>query len=183
MATTRLGWREMRTALKLTAGLAILAVLYSPQSGRASAKNTPGNRTHVTIENPHCLDVPAQHVQVVHEIVCRVVAEEFQVDEAKVDCRLRLVLGEEKDRSAADEANGIYTVYLISWDEPAFAISDMRLAVQRMVSPDRWQHMTHEIIRRVDRLAPVDAHTFQKPPTALLPPSGGSGKCPRVSPD
>jgi hypothetical protein len=174
----------MKAALMLTTGLAILAMLLcSPQSARASAKNPHRNRAHVTIENPHCLDVPAQRVQIVHEIVCRVVAEEFQVDEAKVDCRLRLVLGDNKERSAADETNGVFTVYLSNWDEPAFAISDMRLAVQRVVSRDRWQHMTHEIIRRVDRLAPVDARALQEPATALLPPNEGSGKCPQMPSD
>lgn len=162
------------TATGLTMLLAISCLLEKARG--ADGKDQRGMQAQVAIENPHCVEVPVQRVQVVHQIICRVVAEEFHVDAEKVDCRLNLVLGEETERSSADDTNGIYTVYLAHWDEATFAISDMRLAVQRMVSRHRWQHMTREIIRRVDQLEPVDAQSFQKSTHAFQPPNSDTGK-------
>jgi hypothetical protein len=122
----------------------------------ASAGQSARPSTKVTIQNPQGLKLPEQRVQIGH-IVCRVVAKEFHVPENKLDCALNLVLGEQKERSTADEANGVYTVSLEHWDEASFAISGMQLAVQRMVSRDRWQRMEREIVRSVDQVAPVDA--------------------------
>jgi hypothetical protein len=170
----------MRQVLPLIAPLLLaFALLGAPPATNAGGKPRPDARGRVTIQNPCCLYVPAQRVQVVHNIICQVVAREFRVDESNLDCRLTLVLGAEQERSAADEANGIYSVYLARWGEPTFVISDMRLAIQRMVSRERWQRMTREIVRRVDELAPVDANVLQKPTTAFLPPdSGWNEHCP-----
>ena len=104
-------------------------------------------------------------MQVVYNITCRVLAKEFHVAEESVDCALNLEPGEERERCMADETNGVYTIYLEHWDEAGFAISDMQLAVQRMISRDRWERMEREIVRSVNRVAPVDAaeqSTFRK---------------------
>jgi hypothetical protein len=47
----------------------------------------------VTIQNPQHLDVPEQRVQMLHHIICRVVAEEFHGRGGKSDGPVTLNLG------------------------------------------------------------------------------------------
>jgi len=109
----------------------------------------------VLIQNPQRLEISEQRAQLLHNIVCRVVAEEFHVHENKVQGQVTVVLGEPAEHSAADEIDGVYKIYLEHWDEANFAISDMRLAVQRMVFRHHWERMAREVIRRVDLTTPV----------------------------
>jgi hypothetical protein len=116
----------------------------------------------VTIQNPQHLEISAQRVQMLHNIICHVVAKEFHTRDSKVAGPVTLVLGEREERTVADEPNGISTFYLQRWDEATFAISDMRLAVLRMVSHDHWQPMAREVIRRVNEVAPVNANAVHE---------------------
>ena len=115
----------------------------------------------VTIQNPQNLDIPEQRVQTLHRIICRVVAEEFHIREAKVEGAVTLVLGEEEQRTVVNELSATFHIYLNRWDEVAFAISDTELAVQRMLSRDRFERIAREVIRRVNKTAPVNANTVR----------------------
>ncbi len=115
----------------------------------------------VTIENPQHLDIPEQRVQVLHNIICRVVAEEFHVSASKVQGPVTLVIGERKDTSIANEFSGVYRIYVGHWDEATFATSDMRLSVLRMTFRDHWERMTREVVRRADQVAPVGVDNFR----------------------
>lgn len=110
----------------------------------------------VTIKNPQHLDVPEQRVQMLHRIICRVVAEEFHIAEREAEGPVTLLLGEEHERTVVDERNG--HIYLHRWDEAAFAISDTELAVQRMLSRHRFERIAREVIRRANKIAPVNAN-------------------------
>lgn len=109
----------------------------------------------VTIKNPRNLHVPEQRVQMLHRIICRVVAEEFHIAEREAEGPVTLLLGEEHERTVVDERNGRFHIYLHRWDEAEFAISDTELAVQRMLSRHRFERIAREVIRRVNKIAPV----------------------------
>jgi hypothetical protein len=115
----------------------------------------------VTIQNPQHLEIPEQRVQALHRVICRAVADEFHVRGGRVEGPVLLVLRTGKEITVADEANGLYTIYLDHWDELTFTVSDLRLAVQRMVSSDRWQRMVEGVIHRVGKMSPVDAHALR----------------------
>jgi len=66
-----------------------------------------------------------------------------------------LVLGQDREVTVADQANGTFTIYLKQWDEATFAMSDLQLAVQGIVLRDRWQRMAQDIVRRFRQVAPV----------------------------
>lgn len=129
----------------------------------------------VSIKDPQHLDVPEQRVQVLHNVICRVVAREFRARTAETCGPVTVFLGQTKEGIAADELNGVFTIYLERWDEPAFAMADMRLAVQRLgLSQDRWKRMARVIINRVNQISPVSAKALQKKNGSLLarPDSG-----------
>src|SRR5262249_20580807 len=115
----------------------------------------------VTIKNPRNLAVPEQRVRVLHRIICRVVAEEFHVRGSEVEGTVTLFLGEERQRTVVDERNGTFNIYLKRWDEAEFAISDTELAVQRMLSRDRFERIARKVIRRVNKTAPVNANALR----------------------
>ena len=115
----------------------------------------------VNIKNPRNLDVPEQRVQVLHRVICRVVAEEFHIRGRGVEGTVTLWLGEERQRTVVDERNGTFDIYLRRWDEAEFAISDTELAVQRMLSRDRFERIAREVIRRVNKTAPVNANALR----------------------
>lgn len=115
----------------------------------------------VTIQNPQHLAIPEQRVQVLHNLVCRVVAEELHIRESKVQGPVTVVLGERQERTVADEFNGVYTIYLEHWDETIFASSDVRLTIQRMAFRNHSQQMAREVIRRVNQVAPVNANALR----------------------
>src|SRR5215469_14116095 len=115
----------------------------------------------VTIENPRNLAVPEQRVQVLHRVISRVVAEEFHIRGSEVEGTVTLWLGEERERTVVDERSGTFNIYLKRWDEVEFAISDTELAIQRMLSRDRFERIAREVIRRVDKTAPVNADALR----------------------
>jgi len=109
----------------------------------------------VTIQNPQQLPIPEPQVQTLHNIVCRVVAEDLHVDKGGLPSHVVLVLGQDREVTVADQANGTFTIYLKQWDEATFAMSDLQLAVQGIVLRDRWQRMAQDIVRRFRQVAPV----------------------------
>jgi hypothetical protein len=96
-----------------------------------------------------------------HRITCRVVAEEFHISEKEVEGPVTLLLGEEHERTVVDERNGSSHIYLRRWDEAEFAISDTELAVQRMLPQHRFERIAREVLRRVNKTAPVNAHALR----------------------
>jgi hypothetical protein len=104
-----------------------------------------------------------------HNIICRVVAEEFRIRGDKLGGPVTLVVGYGKAHGLADEVNGEFTIYLDHWDEPVFAMADMRLAVQRTLTPERWNRMAREIIHRMNEVSPIIADKLRtKPGTGNL---------------
>ena len=109
----------------------------------------------ITVENPQHLELPEQRAQVLHRIICHVVADELHIRGAKTEFPVILVLGEPEERIGVDDDGMPRKIYLMRWDEASFAISDMQLAVQRAVIRDHWQQMTNEVLRRWKQVAPV----------------------------
>ena len=120
--------------------------------------------TQIKIGNPKHLDLPEQQVRMLHNIICRVVAEEFRVRGDKLDGPVTLVVGNGKAHGLADDVNDEVTIYLDHWDEPVFAMADMRLAVQRKLTPDRWDRMAREIIHRMNEVSPIIADKLRTKP-------------------
>ena len=123
--------------------------------------SSSGN-AQIKIENPNHLDLPEQQVRMLHNIICRVVAEEFRIRGGKLEGPVTLIVGNGKAHGLADEVNGEFTIYLDHWDEPVFAMADMRLAVQRTLTQDRWNRMAREIIHRMNDVSPVTADKLRK---------------------
>ncbi|MGA8439864.1 MAG: hypothetical protein WB762_10370 [Candidatus Sulfotelmatobacter sp.] len=121
----------------------------------------PLSRAQVAIQNPQHLPIPEQQVETLHHIICRVVAEEFHAGQGRPEGSVILVLGEDQERTIADVAKGTFTIYLKHWDEATFAISDMQLTVQRVVSHDRWERMAREVIRRDRQITPISANALK----------------------
>jgi hypothetical protein len=77
-------------------------------------------------------------VNLLFNIACRVVAEEFHLGgPTAVSFPVTLVLGDPNERVIGDELNRTYFVYMGRWDEAQFATSVSRLALQHLVSQDR----------------------------------------------
>jgi hypothetical protein len=131
----------------------------------------------IMIDNPQHLDIPEQRAQVLHNIICRVVAEEFHIRGGKVEGPVVLILGEQKEQSTADEFNRVYTIYLERWDEATFAISDIRLAVQRMVFRNHWERMAREVVRRAEQVSPVVADSMRPASNAGLATRPKANNC------
>jgi hypothetical protein len=90
------------------------------------------------------------------------VAEEFHVhDPAKLDFPLSLVLGEPFRYTADDEAQ-VYTIYLDHWDDALFTSAAVMLASHRVVTRERYKKMVVEILRRANRVGPVEASDLRK---------------------
>jgi hypothetical protein len=70
----------------------------------------PLSLAQVAIQNPQHLSVPEQQVERLHNTICRVVAEEFYVRQDGSVGSVVLVLGEDRERTIADVANGTFTI-------------------------------------------------------------------------
>ncbi len=116
----------------------------------------------VQIQNPKHLPVPEYKAQVIFSTACRVVAEEFHVPQSQLAFPVVLFLGEKSQRYTADEGTGTYAVYLRQWDPVQFADSAMRLAVQRLVPPQRRNRMLTAILYRSNEIAPVSVEEIRK---------------------
>jgi len=86
----------------------------------------------------------------------RVMTEEFHLDNAcDGDFPITLLLGDRNERVSGDELKQEYFIYMNQWNEAQFATSASRLILQHMVSRDRKTRIVAEILRRVNRMAPV----------------------------
>jgi len=100
--------------------------------------------------------VPEEDVQLVFRTSCRVMTEEFHLDNAcDGDFPITLILGDRNERVSGDELKQEYFIYMNQWNEAQFATSASRLILQHMVSRDRKTRIVAEILRRVNRMAPV----------------------------
>lgn len=118
----------------------------------------PCLQSQVRIENrPPGLEISEPRLRVLHETVCRAVAEALHVHAAKVRGQVIVVLGAEQERTVADGFTGVYTIYLNQWDETAFLTSDTRLAIQRLAFGDSWDRLIHHVVLRARLVSSVDA--------------------------
>lgn len=134
----------------------------------------------VSIQSRESERVPQYKVDLMTRVAFRVVAEEFHERRvSEIEFPLVLVLGEDNERYAEDEKAGVYTIYLKRWDEQKFAVAAMRLALQRLLPREREGRMLREILRRSDRIAPIDANAVRNHEvrTAERPPAGISAEC------
>jgi hypothetical protein len=100
--------------------------------------------------------VPEEDVHLLFRTSCRVMTEEFHLDNAcGVDFPVTLVLGDQNERVSGDELKQEYFIYMNQWTEAQFATSASRLILQHMVSRDRKTRIVAEILRRMNRMAPV----------------------------
>jgi hypothetical protein len=118
-------------------------------------------RAQVTILN-NGVAVPEKDVNLLFRTSCRVMTEEFHLDSAcGVDFPVTLVLGDQNERVSGDELKQEYFIYMNQWNEAQFATSASRLILQHMVSRDRKTRIVAEILRRVNRMAPVSRQGLQ----------------------
>ena len=115
----------------------------------------------VTIRNPEHLEVPEQKVGILLHTTCQVVAREFHLPEKDVEFRLVLVLGDPNEHYTSDEEHQLYTLYLYRWNEPQFATSAMRLAIQHMVTQSIRDKLVKEILKRSNGMTPVSIKALQ----------------------
>ena len=116
----------------------------------------------ITVRNPNNLPFPDNKPQILLRTACQVVAEEFHIpDPSRLQFPLILVLGEPWHYTA-DEDNQIYTIYLERWDDTLFATSAMAIASHRVVTKDRYKKMVLEILRRANRISPVEPTDLRK---------------------
>jgi len=127
----------------------------------------------VVIENPQRLEVPEQRVQMLHRIICRVVADQLHLRGAKKEFPVTVILGEQEQRVLADE-KGMFRIYLKHWDERSFAISDLQLVLQQAMIRKHWHTMVSEVVRRYQQSAPVyvgELNAASIPNSPVAPPS------------
>ena len=118
----------------------------------------------ITVKNPSRLPLPDNKPQILLNMACRVVADEFHVrDAATLDFPLILVLGEPFHYTADDE-DQLYTIYLDRWDDTMFASSAVMLASHRVVTKDQYKKMVVEILRRADHVSPIPAENLRRRP-------------------
>jgi hypothetical protein len=115
----------------------------------------------VTILNPQHLEVPEQRVEVLLHATCQVVAQEFHRGREEIDFPLVLVLGDPNERYTSDEEHRLYTIYLYRWNEVQFAVSAMRLAVQRMVTQSRRDRIVTKILKRSNSISTVSIYELR----------------------
>ena len=117
---------------------------------------TPGSAQVVIVKNG--VSVPEEKVQILFNITCRVVAEEFRLPEkSAARFPVTLVMGDPNERVLGDELNQVYFIYLNRWDDVQFATSASRLALQHMISKERKAKLVGDILQRAERVAPVSA--------------------------
>jgi hypothetical protein len=109
----------------------------------------------VNIQNPEHLEVPEQRVVMLHQIICRVVADQLHIRDGKAEFPITVVFGEQEQRIIADENKGLFQIYLKHWDEPSFAGSDLHLVLQQATIRKHWQAMVRQVVRRYHKVTPV----------------------------
>ena len=106
--------------------------------------------------------VPEGQVDILFRTTCRVMAEEFHLDNAcGADFPVTLVVGDLNERVSGDELNQVYFIYLNQWNEAQFVTSASRLILQHMVSRDRKTRIVVEILRWANRMGPVSRRGLQ----------------------
>lgn len=136
-------------------------------------------QAQVTIQNPQHLEVPESRVQLLHQIIGRVVGSEFHLKPRELEGTLTLVVGESKGvvGKVLPGSSDALAVYLDRWDEAAFVVTDMQLMLHRVLSRGREKKMIRDILRRLNQTAPVSVGELQNR-TRIAPNSPGAvGDC------
>ena len=108
-------------------------------------------------------NVAQERVDLLFKMTCRVVAEEFRLNNsAEVEVPIDLVLGEAREGVVGDETSQIFTIYMTNWDEALFATSVSRIALQHLLSQDRKARIVGESLRRAQRAAPISADSLTR---------------------
>jgi len=108
--------------------------------------------------------VPEDRVELIYGATCRVVAEEFHLaNDAALQFPITLILGDANERVLGDELNETYFIYMERWNEPLFAASTSRLALQHLLTRERKTKIVAEILRRANRNAPVSYEGLRRP--------------------
>ena len=131
-------------------------------TGQTSAQG--GRPDLLTIVNSRQTDVPIERARVLLMTACRIVAEEFHKRPEDLDLRMKLILGDPHERVSVDE-NGGMTLYLESWNETKFVDGIITGAMQLLMPLDTRKHVFTEILRRTDKIAPVQANQLRVPGT------------------
>jgi hypothetical protein len=110
------------------------------------------------------IDVPEERVELIYGATCRVVAEEFHLaNGAALQFPITLILGDANERVSGDELNQTYFIYMERWNEPLFAASTSRLALQHLLTRERKTKIVAEILRRANRNATVSYQELRRP--------------------
>src|SRR5437588_10411248 len=113
---------------------------------------TMPKEAQVVIINPQHIAVPDQKVRILHKLVQEVVGHQFHLRGHQPDRPLELILGEEWERLKLAGIGETDSIYLKTWDETKFVVSDIQLTVQHMVVSDQWERMAAEISRRATEI-------------------------------
>jgi len=119
-------------------------------------------QSQITVKNPSHPEYLQQGVQLLHQVICQVIAEELHLRRTRADLPLTLVLGEPQERIGVGEDGMPSKIYLHRWDEAAFAIADMQFVIERAVLRDHWQHMTNEVLRRGSKWRQYQRQTWNR---------------------
>jgi len=110
------------------------------------------------------IDVPEDRVELIYGATCRVVAEEFHLANGpSLQFPITLILGDANERVLGDELNQTYVIYMERWNEPLFAASTSRLALQHLLTRERKTKIVAEILRRANRNATVSYQELRRP--------------------
>jgi hypothetical protein len=112
-------------------------------------------KAQIAVENPRHLDLPEERAQMLHQIICRVAADQLRLRGLKTNFPVILVLGEAEERIWIGDGGMPRKIYLGRWDEQRFATADMQLVVQDAAMNELGQSMTKEVLRRWKRVAPA----------------------------
>jgi hypothetical protein len=129
----------------------------------------------VIITNPQHAPVPDQKVRVLHRLVREVVANQLHLHGSSRGAPLELILGQDTEQLKLAGTGESDLIYLKTWDETKFVVSDMQLIVQHLLVNDRWEQMMDEISRRAALATPVtigDLKNAKVPPLTVERISG-----------
>ncbi len=120
----------------------------------ANDRRSPGN-DKVVVTNPQHLLVPDQKLRILHGLVREVIVRRLHLKDVPREVPLELVLGQETEQLKLAGAGEPDLIFLKTWDETKFVVSDLQLTIQHLLVNDRWEQMAEEITRRANRISPA----------------------------
>jgi hypothetical protein len=157
----------LATALPEALLIAVASLLYALLILIAASLS----EAQLSVMNPKQLEVPQERANVLLSTACQVVAQEFKVsDPSALRFSLVLVLEEKEEHYTVDEKKLEYKLFMKEWDETKFAALVMRLCVQRLPTHEQETRLLKEILRRSDKISPVNANKLRRDAAVRLPP-------------